>query len=46
MSSNQLTGYIVVLALIFTLWIAIGCLAGVETPERFIKTNFSYGKEN
>ena len=46
MSSNQLSGMIVFLALIFTLIVGLQCLVAVETPVRFVKSNFSYGKEN
>jgi len=46
MSSNMIEGYIIFLASVFTLWIATGCMIDIKTPDRFIKTNFAFGKEN
>lgn len=46
MTSNMIEGYMIFFAALFTLWIGAGCMIDIKTPERFIKTNFAYGKEN
>jgi hypothetical protein len=46
MTSNTLTGYLIFLMLLSVLWVGLGCMADIQTPERFPRMNFAYGKEN
>lgn len=46
MSANTLTGYLIFLMLIAVLWVGLGCMTDIQTPDRFPRTNFAFGKEN
>ncbi len=46
MTANNLTGYLIFFILMAILWIGLGCMTDIKTPDRFPRTNFAYGKEN
>lgn len=46
MTSSILTGYLIFLMCLVVLWIGMTCMFNIQTPEKFAKGNFQYGKEN
>jgi hypothetical protein len=46
MSSTTIAGYLVFFSCLFTGYIMISCMGDIKTPERFVRTNFHFGKEN